>query len=362
MQKNIINYNVLSTLTTGGGDANIVGYDIVITGAIPIDYRGIVGTSGIVTTVAEARQVDIITPTAANSTLYVLQLNQTVSGGVVLNQQFVYTSDAGGTATEICDGFRTAINASNFEIVASGTTTLILTANAGYAKFTSTSSMSVGVLSIATGGSGGSTAGVYAVNTYASLTAAGVVGVSAGKTYTSLQYQWVDLVGTVDKLTDSVVNQWTVYVDDSATNYAAFLVKLQSIVNAVAASPLNGFLADSGQSAAINATATATAAEVATGRITSTSGAAVTITLPTGTLLGAQLGASAGTMFDLIVDNTAGANTVTLAPGVNCIESAWTAQENVGLAPLDVVSGVTGVGVFRFVFSSATDCVFSRVA
>lgn len=357
MQKNIINYNVLSTLATGGGDANIVGYNIVITGAIPIDYRGIVGTSGIVTTVAETVQVDTITPTAANSTLYVLQLNQTVSGGVVLNQQFVYTSDASATATEICNGFRTAINASNFEIVASGGATLILTANAGYPVFTSSVSMSPGVLSVAL-----TTPGVYAVNTYASLTAAGVEGLTAGKTYTSLQYQWVDLEGTVDKLTDSVVNQWTVYVDDSATNYAAFLVKLQSIVNAVAASPLNGFLADSGQSAAINATATATAAQVATGRITSTSGAAVTITLPTGTLLGAQLGASAGTMFDLIVDNTAGANTVTLAPGVNCIESAWSVQEDVGLAPLDVVSGVTGVGVFRFVFSSATACVFSRVA
>lgn len=356
MQKNIINYNVLSTLTTGGGDANIVGYDIVITGAIPIDYRGIVGTSGIVTTVAETSQVTTFTPTAGqNSTQFVLLLNQTVSGGVVLNQQFVYTSDASMTATEVCEGFRTAINNSNFEIVASGTATLILTANAGYSKFTLT--VLAGAGSNVTG-----TPGVYAVNTYASLTAAGVVGVSAGKTYTSLQYQWVDLVGTVDKLTDSVVNQWTVYVDDSATNYAAFLVKLQSIINAVAASPLNGFLADSGQSAAINATATATAAEVATGRITSTSGAAVTITLPTGTLLGAQLGASAGTMFDLIIDNTAGANTVTVAPGVNNIVSAWTVQEDAGLAPLDVVSGVTGVGVFRFVFSSATACVFSRVA
>lgn len=356
MQKNIINYNVLSTLTTGGGDANIVGYDIVITGAIPIDYRGIVGTSGIVTTVAETSQVTTFTPTAGqNSTQFVLLLNQTVSGGVVLNQQFVYTSDASMTATEVCEGFRTAINNSNFEIVASGTATLILTANAGYSKFTLT--VLAGAGSNVTG-----TPGVYAVNTYASLTAAGVVGVSAGKTYTSLQYQWVDLVGTVDKLTDSVVNQWTVYVDDSATNYAAFLVKLQSIVNAVAASPLNGFLADSGNSAAINATATATAAEVATGRITSTSGAAVTITLPTGTLLGAQLGASAGTMFDLIIDNTAGANTITVAPGVNNIVSAWTVQEDASLAPLDVVSGVTGVGVFRFVFSSATACVFSRVA
>jgi len=41
--------------------------------------------------------------------------------------------------------------------------------------------------------------------------------------------------------------------------------------------------------AAINATATATAAQVITGYITSTSAAPTTITLPTGTLLGAAL-------------------------------------------------------------------------
>jgi len=55
---------------------------------------------------------------------------------------------------------------------------------------------------------------------------------------------------------------------------------------------------------AINATATATAAQVITGYITSTSAAATVITLPTGTLLGAALSATAGTVMDLYVDNT----------------------------------------------------------
>ena len=73
--------------------------------------------------------------------------------------------------------------------------------------------------------------------------------------------------------------------------------------------------------AAINATATATAAEVATGYITSTSAAATTITLPTGTLLGAALGASRGTVLELYVDNTAGASTVTIAVATNGILS-----------------------------------------
>jgi hypothetical protein len=113
---------------------------------------------------------------------------------------------------------------------------------------------------------------------------------------------------------------------------------------------------------AINTTATATAAQVKGGLITSTSAAAVTITLPTGTLLGAALGAAQGTMFDLVIDNTAGANTVTIAPGVNCISSAWNAVNDTLLAPHDVPSGVTGNAVFRFIFSSATACTYTRIA
>lgn len=114
--------------------------------------------------------------------------------------------------------------------------------------------------------------------------------------------------------------------------------------------------------AAINATATATAAEVATGYITSTSAAATTITLPTGTLLGAALGAQKGTVFDLIVDNTAGANTVTIAVAVNGIlsESAETTAASFG--DLTIPSGVTGIGRFTIMFSSPTAYVFTRTA
>lgn len=115
-------------------------------------------------------------------------------------------------------------------------------------------------------------------------------------------------------------------------------------------------------SAAINSTATATAAQVATGRITSTSAAATTITLPTGTLLGAALGAVAGTVFDLIVDNTAGANTVTMAVAVNGIKSDAANTTAASFGQLTVASGVTGIGRFTLMFSSATAYVFTRTA
>lgn len=114
--------------------------------------------------------------------------------------------------------------------------------------------------------------------------------------------------------------------------------------------------------AAINATATATAAEVATGYITSTSAAATAITLPTGTLLGAALGAAKGTVFDLYIDNTAGASTVTIAVATNGILSSAAADTPGSFGDLTVASGVTGVARFTLMFSSATAYVFTRTA
>lgn len=124
-----------------------------------------------------------------------------------------------------------------------------------------------------------------------------------------------------------------------------------------------GNIARPTSSAAINSTATATAAQVATGYITSTSAAPTTITLPTGTLLGTALGATAGTVFDLIVDNTAGANTVTMAVAVNGVlsDGAVTAGA-VAFGDLTIASGVTGIARFTLMFSSATAYAFSRTA
>lgn len=113
---------------------------------------------------------------------------------------------------------------------------------------------------------------------------------------------------------------------------------------------------------AINSTATATADQVATGYITSTSAAAVTITLPTGTLLGAALGAQQGTIFDLYIDNTAGANTVTVAVAVNGIKSDAANTTAASFGQLTVASGVTGQGCFRLMFSSPTAYTFTRIA
>jgi len=113
---------------------------------------------------------------------------------------------------------------------------------------------------------------------------------------------------------------------------------------------------------AINATATATAAQVVAGYITSTSASATAITLPTGTLLGAALGATQGTALDLFIDNTAGASTVTIVVAVNGILSSAAADTPGSFGDLTIAAGVTGLARFTIMFSSATAYVFTRTA
>lgn len=113
---------------------------------------------------------------------------------------------------------------------------------------------------------------------------------------------------------------------------------------------------------AINSSATATSTQVVTGYITSTSAAPTTITLPTGTSLGGLLSATQGTIHDLYIDNTAGANTVTIAVAVNGILSAAAAANGASQGLLTIPSGVTGQACFRLMFSSATAYTFTRVA
>lgn len=141
-----------------------------------------------------------------------------------------------------------------------------------------------------------------------------------------------------------------------ATSFGSTVSFLASVTFAVAN------VSGHASTAAINSTATATAAQVATGYITSTSGSATTITLPTGTLLGAALGATQGSTFSLYIDNTAGANTVTMAVAVNGIKSDAANTTAASFGQLTVASGVTGIAEFKLMFSSATAYVFTRVA
>lgn len=94
---------------------------------------------------AEVLRVITITPTASNSTDYRVTLSiekgQQFDNNLPNEVQNVFTHTtpiSGGTATTIADAFRLAINNHPYwsqRVVASGTTTLILTAKAGFPIF-----------------------------------------------------------------------------------------------------------------------------------------------------------------------------------------------------------------------------------
>jgi len=156
----------------------------------------------------------------------------------------------------------------------------------------------------------------------------------------------------------------------ASTTFSGPVTSLNGFIGALTGNVtgnITGNIAGSGSithatTSAINATATATATQVATGYITSTSAAATTITLPTGTLLGAALGAAKGTVFDLYIDNTSGASTVTIAVATNGILSSAATDTPGSFGDLTITAGVTGIARFTIMFSSATAYVFTRTA
>jgi hypothetical protein len=98
--------------------------------------------------------------------------------------------------------------------------------------------------------------------------------------------------------------------------------------------------------------ATLTAVETATGYFVIT-GAATVLTLPSATALATQIGATAGTTFDIIVDGTGSTGTSGLAiPG----SSGWQAFNT-----LTFTGGVTIYPTYRINFVSATSAVIAKL-
>lgn len=103
------------------------------------------------------------------------------------------------------------------------------------------------------------------------------------------------------------------------------------------------------------ATATLTAAQLQKRYIITTSAAATSLTLPTATLLGAAIGATRGTEFDFEIDNSAGANIVTLVVGTGIVAAT---PALTGGATLTVAVGT--FGKFKIIFKDATNALIFR--
>lgn len=118
-----------------------------------------------------------------------------------------------------------------------------------------------------------------------------------------------------------------------------------------------GALVQKHTSTAYTATGAITAAELAGGLITITSGTD-TLTLPTATLLATELGAGAGSIFDFTLQNSASGGTALLAVNTGIVvASAVTGGDDLSLAN----SATAGIATFRITFISATVATISRI-
>mgnify|MGYP001616378148 CR=1 FL=1 len=103
--------------------------------------------------------------------------------------------------------------------------------------------------------------------------------------------------------------------------------------------------------------AAVSAAELAKGLLTVTT-ATVTLTLPTATDIGTQIGAAAGTTFDFVVKNSSFDGLCTVAVGSGIVASGFPATNTLTLA----YSPTIGIATFRLTFISATATTLTRTS
>jgi len=284
MNSKVIDLAVLDTVTANGTDCSVSGGIVTLK-----DIDGPILTSGLIsvetkTAVTAVAKVDIVTPsTVSNNAVYSLTLTYTDSKtGLSVAKPMTYTSDASASATEICNAFRSYINSTpNCPVTASGTTTLILTADSGYPNSFVTST-SDSKFTIATGGSGGSTAGVVGYGLGSQLAAKypeaeypAIANLVAASAYTEVIVTYQDLAGQGENSTMSngIVSA-VMLVKESATNFADLLGTYGTVTGLRA-----------GYAVTITAPATTTC------EVTVTTGA---LTLAGGSATFASLGAQSG--------------------------------------------------------------------
>jgi len=172
--------------------------------------------------VAETLQVATITPTAVASTAYGITISQYDynTGNPIVKQYYYTTAASGDTATTIGDAFRSQINADpTIKVAATGTTTLVLTAETGYAQFQVIKTGStVGNTSLAVVAT---TPGVVAIGTLAALARQGITLPSASYTQIHIEYNQPTGPDLKDQVT--LASVWDLYISQGATNRAALV-------------------------------------------------------------------------------------------------------------------------------------------
>lgn len=236
---------------TAAGDvaasAGVLRFDLAdsnVTGCVPTNLRSfpivLAGISGGMyqAGAAEVARVITITPTAVNSTDYRITLSaekgQVSSNNLPNEVQTVFTHTtpaSGGTATTIGDAFRTAINNHPFwgpRVTVTGTTTIIITADAGYPIFSAAGGPNLATVV--------TTAGSPSVGVGATLLASGTFPTTddgnglpvTGQTYNVISYDYE--AESKSAMGGAIREKHIIYVNNNGNN-STLLSLLQGLLS-----------------------------------------------------------------------------------------------------------------------------------
>jgi hypothetical protein len=241
--------NVLNTVTALGTDAYVDSNGYLSIQGTPAFKASSIDSVVITPYVAEVAQVSTVTvSTVSDNAIYTMSLIcNDVNSGMIVSVPLTVTSDSTASNTEIAAAFAAAINSMpELSVSATSTTTLVVTAKAGFPLFTLATtnsklsiSTSAGTVGVGTGTSliakYPSTAGYYnaggfsaassivATNTYTEVTVKSVVGNSAVILVKTGATNYDDLLGTYGTLTGLTAG-FRVILSAPATTTAAVTV------------------------------------------------------------------------------------------------------------------------------------------
>jgi hypothetical protein len=163
--------NVLNTVSPLGVDARVDANGYLNLQGTPAFKASSIDSVVITPYAAETAQQSTVTITSASTNaLFSLSLIcSDVNSGMITSVPLTITSDSSTDATEICNAFRAAINSMpELSVTASGTSTLVVTAKAGFPTFTLSTTDSKMTIATGTTGVVGTGSGTSLISTYPS--------------------------------------------------------------------------------------------------------------------------------------------------------------------------------------------------
>jgi len=358
--------NVLNTVSPLGVDARVDANGYLNLQGVPAFKASSIDSVIITPYVAEVAQVSTVTiASASTNALFSLSLIcNNVTSGMIVSVPLTVTSDSSTSATEICDAFRAAINSMpELSVTASGTSTLVVTAKAGFPIFTLATSDAKMTIAATTAGVVGTGTGTSLINTYPSTAgyfSAGGFNAAASIVATNNYTQVL--------VTSRTGGSAVILIKFDATNVNDLLGSYGTITGLKAGYRVTGIAYDTTLSFTGSIAGTVLTASSVTGTISVGEGLSGTGILPTTFVTGQLSGTPGGAgTYSVNISQTVGSTTITsgsiaISSNLGTLTSATTI--GLGILPGDVIvadpAGTPSVGNVLMLSAGATAGTYSN--